>query len=510
MTTMIAKRTSAGDRSGVGASRRAMGGLDAAGLARMARASLLAFLSVVLLIPSAFAAEEKKKKTDADYQFSERNLKKIQKMLELYEAEDIDGATKILLSINTAREKPYGRAMIYQFLGSFAVADEKLEDALKYYDLAVKQDGLPPEDQLRAMFTLGQIQTMMGRYDDAIVSLENWMKIAPKPPASSYYTLAATYYQAGRPKDAIEPAKKAVELASAPQENWYRLLLSLYLDAERYDEAVALLDDIILAFPNKVYWTQLAAVYNQMEKTDKSLAVQQLAKYEGFITEDKDLTRMAQMLMVQGLPHRGAEVMKQGLDDGSIKPTKLAYQTYSDTLLQSREWALALEPLAKAAELAEDGSMWVRHAQVNLQLGDWGAARESLNRAFQKGHIPDEGQAHVLFGIAAANEKEWDAAEASFKRAGKFPGTADVSVKWLAYVERERFRFASPEEQARMAAERAAREAAANPDGASADGKADAKADGKAKEGQPAGTTTQAAADAKAATTGAAPATSKN
>jgi tetratricopeptide (TPR) repeat protein len=206
--------------------------------------------------------------------------------------------------------------------------------------------------------------------------------------------------------------------------------------------------------------------------------VQQLAQYEGYINEERDLVRMAQMFMVQGLPQRGAAVMKKGLEDGTIPPKKENYQTYSDTLLQSREWALSLEPIAKAAELSDDGTMWVRHAQVQLQLGNWSEARNSLNRAFQKGKIPDEGQAHVLFGIAAANDKLWDAATGSFRRAASFPGTADVAAKWMAFVEREKMRFATPEEQAKMAAERAAA-AAAEGDGA------EKKADG---------TTTQASA----------------
>ena len=340
------------------------------------------------------------------------------------------------------------------------------------------------------MFQVGMLQVKLERYDDAIVTIEKWMKAAPEITGQAYYTLAVTYFQAGKSPKALEPAQKAIEVTDDPPEAWYRLLLALYLEAEKYDEGIELLDTVILKYPNKTYWTQLAALYNTKDQMDKSLAVQQLAKYEGFITEDRDLTRMAQMFMVQGLPHRGAAIMKAGLEDGSIQPTKQAFQTYSDTLLQSREWELALEPIAKAAELAEDGSMWVRHAQVYLQLGNWAEARNSLNRAFQKGNIPDEGQAHVLFGIAAANDKQWDTATSSFKRAANYPGTADVATKWMGFVEREKMRFATPEEQAQMAAERAAAAAAAGGD------EAEKKAE---EEKKAAGTTTRASADSKPA-----------
>lgn len=448
--------------------------------------AVVALLVLVVSLPALAAddAAAKKRAKEKGDNFSERNIKKITKMLELQENGDLAGAKAILEGINLNREKPYGRARILQFLGAFAVQEEQYGKALEYLDRAIKEDGLPPEEQLRTMFQVGQIQVMQERFDDAIKTLENWIALtsAPdsptKPTAQAYYTLAVTYYQAGKTKQALEPAKKAVEMSTDPQESWYRLLLALYLEQEKFDEGIALLDQIILKYPSKTYWTQLAAIYNQKDQMNKSLAVQQLAQIEGYIDEERDLMRMAQMFMVQGLPHRGAEIMKKGLADGTIKPSKMAYATYSDTLLQSREWELALDPIEKAAELTEDGSMWVRHAQVNLQLGRWSAARDSLNRAFQRGKLADEGQAHILFGIAAANDKKFDEALAAFGRAAKFPGTADVATKWIGFAEREKMRFATPEEQAKMAAERAQKEAAA----AAADGgAAGAAAAGDAK-----------------------------
>jgi tetratricopeptide (TPR) repeat protein len=315
---------------------------------RTASAVLAVSLVVLLAGGAAFAAEDKeKKKKDAGGNFSERNLKKIQKMYELQGEGDIKAAKAILESINVTREKPYGRSKIYQFLGSFAQEEEDYGKAIDFLNKAVAEGGLTEEEELRTLFQVGQLQFKMERYDDAIGTIETWMKRAPEVNGQAYYTLAITYFQAGKPAQALEPAKKAIEVATNPPENWYRLLLALYLEAEKYDEGIELLDEVIIKFPNKTYWTQLAALYNQKDQMDKSLAVQQLARYEGYITEERDLTRMAQMFMVQGLPHRGAAVMKEGLESGAIKPSLQAYQTYSDTLLQSREWALSLEPIAK-------------------------------------------------------------------------------------------------------------------------------------------------------------------
>lgn len=405
--------------------------------------AISALLVLLIVAPPALAQQNK-------YQFSKRNQKKMVKIFEFLRLEGTDEeeaeakaeAKDLLLGINLKRAKPYGKARVLCTLGAVEVQDGNNEQALDYLEQCVEVDALPPEDQLRNLFMVGQLQTMLERYDDAIVTLEKWIAQVETPAPSSYYTLAVTYYQAGRPEDSLAPAKKAVELSvDTPRESWYRLLLSLYLSSSEYDEALALLDDIIIAYPKKDYWSQMAAIYSQKDDMGKSLAVQQLAKGEGFISESRDLLRVAQMLMVQGLPHRGAEVMKAGLDDGSIEPTRQAYQTYSDTLLQSREWALAVDPLAKAAEMEENGRLFVRLAQVNIQLGRWGDARNALDDAFDKGDLSDEGQAHILYGIAAFNDKKWNSATRAFGRAERFDGTRETAGKWKAYVEREKARL---------------------------------------------------------------------
>jgi len=377
------------------------------------------------------------------YQFSPRNLKKFVKIRDYMEAGQTDEAKGVLLSVNLKRARPYGRARVNQMLGQFATMEEEpdYETALEHMELAVSEEALPIVEHLRTYYFVGQLQTMLGRYDEAVETLETWIARVEVPAPSAYYTLAVTYYQAQRADEALEPARMAVEKSDDPTESWYRLLLSLYLERSEYDNALAVLDDIILKYPAKAYWQQMAAIYAEKDLMSKSLAVQQLAKGEGFITADRDLTRLAQMLMVEGLPHRGAEVMEKGLEDGSIEPTEQAYNTFSNTLLQSREWALALVPLSKAAALKEDGSLFIRLAQVNLQLGRWSDARAAINKAFDKGELSDEGQAHILFGIAAASDKKWSAAINAFKRAQAFPTTGSVAAKWIGHVERERARL---------------------------------------------------------------------
>jgi len=286
--------------------------------------SRTSLLSVVLAVAGASLTLLASGPTlaQSQYTFSERNQKTMIKVMDAVQEGNVEEAKNLLESINLRRARPYGRARVHQMLGTFAAQEEQYEPALEHLKASLAEESLPPEDQLRVLFLVGQLQTMLERYDEAVATLESWIS------------------QVGDP-----PAAKAIEIADEPKEAWYRLLLSLRLTREEYQEALALLDDMILKFPSRVYWQQMAAIYSELGKLGKSLAVQQLAKMEGFITEDRDLMRLAQMLMMEGLPHRGAEVLEEGLKNGSIEPTQQVYQTYSDTLLQSREWAKAIEPL---------------------------------------------------------------------------------------------------------------------------------------------------------------------
>ena len=399
-------------------------------------------VSMLLVAPGAAFAQ------DSKFQFSERNLKKMIKVRAAMEAQDTAEMKKILESINLKRAKPYGRATVHQMLGNLAATqdDPDFDAALMHMKAATAEEALRPLEHLRTIYFVGQLQAMAGQYKEAVKTLEDWFAKSEEfegitPNSTNYYTLAVTYYQAEMAEKALEPARKAVDMSDDPREQWMRLLLSLYLERNEYQNALNILDDIILKYPKKSYWQQMAAIYSELDQMDKSLAVQQLAHGEGFITEDRDLTRLAQMLMVEGLPHRGAAIMEKGLAEGKIEATEQAYNTYSNTLLQSREWEKALDPLSKAAAMKDNGDLFVRVAQVNLQLGRWGDARNALDQAFRKGGLGDEGQAHILYGIAASNDKKWGTATGAFSRARNFKGTRATAEKWLQFVEREKIRL---------------------------------------------------------------------
>jgi tetratricopeptide (TPR) repeat protein len=111
-------------------------------------------------------------------------------------------------------------------------------------------------------------------------------------------------------------------------------------------------------------------------------------------------------------------------------------ELYANSLLHAREYTSAIAPLAEAAELSTDGDLYVRLAQVHLEVEDWRKARRALQSAIEKGGLRDVGSAQLLLGISNYNEDRYLSAQTAFQAAAEEEKSANSANKWLKYVER--------------------------------------------------------------------------
>jgi tetratricopeptide (TPR) repeat protein len=278
---------------------------------------------------------------------------------------------------------------------------------------------------------------MLQQYERSINNFKIWFKYSENPNPTAYYMLAMAYYQSGDPKKAIGPARTAVEMTETPRQGWLQLLLALYMEQKEYKKAVPLLEDLVSRFPKKAYWIQLAAVYSELGRDLDSLAAQQLAHAQGLLTTDRELTRLAQLFLFNDLPFSAAQVMQTGLDEGLIENKSANWRLLGDAWLSAREYEKALGPLHNAAELSDDGDLYVRLGQVYIQREEWDKAVETLGQALGKGSLKDVGNAHLLIGIANYNRKKIGAARTSFAKARDSETTKESADRWLKHIERE-------------------------------------------------------------------------
>jgi tetratricopeptide (TPR) repeat protein len=297
---------------------------------------------------------------------------------------------------------------------------------------------LPVRDEAKIRFTIAQLHAQQEKWPEVVEWVDAWRRYVAKPDPAGIYLKALAYFQMGETDAAIVNVKEAIELSpDEPRESWMRMLYSLYTSKEDYDNAIPLLKELMLRFPKKEYWIQLSLLYRAEDSLDDSLAVLQLAYNQGYLTEDKEIRRLARSYLYHELPYKAAQVLVEGLEGGVVEADADAYQVLADSWVAAREYEKALPPLRKAAELSDEGNLYARLGQVHLQREEWSEAAEALTKALEKGNLRNTGNAVLLLGIASYNDSQIATAKRYFAKAREYDNTRTAAENWLQHIDRE-------------------------------------------------------------------------
>jgi tetratricopeptide (TPR) repeat protein len=220
-----------------------------------------------------------------------------------------------------------------------------------------------------------------------------------------------------------------------PNESWLSMLSALYLQREEYKEAVPVLQQLIAAAPDKkTYWMQLSSVYGQMEDYPNALAIMQLASNVGLVTEDSEIRRLADLLLFNDVPYRGAQVLESAIEKNLVKLDDKLYEKLANCWIAAAEFDKSIPPLQRAAEMAPNGDTFVRLGEVQVQREDWPAAITAIQRGVDKGQLKDPGNAQLMLGIAHYSQKEFAAARPFFERARQSDKHRQIADSYLQAI----------------------------------------------------------------------------
>jgi tetratricopeptide (TPR) repeat protein len=301
---------------------------------------------------------------------------------------------------------------------------------------AIDAGGLNEQEISATRYQYAQLYMQEERWREGAAALEEWFKTAVNPNSAAYYLLAVAYYQMEQFDKALEPAKKAVDLAERPQEGWVSLLLALYLQRDQYRDAIPLLERLIAIVPDKkTYWLQLSSVYGQIEDYPKALAVMQLAYGAGLVTEDSEIRRLADLLVFNDVPYRGATVLEKAIEARQVTLDDKLYEKLANCYIAAGEYDRAIQPLERAADLASNGELYVRLGEVNVQREEWEAAVGALQRGMNKGQLRDTGKAQLLMGVALMSQKKFSEAREWFVRARNSEQHRSQAAGYIQYID---------------------------------------------------------------------------
>jgi tetratricopeptide (TPR) repeat protein len=419
--------------------------------------ALCACVALLFVGGAALAQSRKKQEVDPKTQpqqgaLSKRVAEKLTEANDLLQTDQYDAALKIIDELAGRRNlDPLEVAQIHRFRGYILLSKGEMEKVPEEFRTSLDQHALDPLAEQQMTYSLAQIYTQLGKYDEALALINTWFEGEEEPKPDAYYLKAMILVQQQKFKEALPPAKSAVEKDPKPRESWVQMLVAIYSQLEDYPNVAENLQRLISMSPQKKqYWTQLAAVQNLIQREAGALATLQLAHTAGLLTDDREYRQLARLLFLREMPFYCAKVIQEGIDGGPMKADADAYRLMSNCLLASREMDLALAPLEKAGELAPDGEMYTLLGQMHLQRDRFGPALEALGKALAKAKPEQRGQVQLLIGVAHLGENRYDEAERAFNAASVDKKVHDAAASYLKFLNDQRLRKQMEDQQRQM------------------------------------------------------------
>jgi tetratricopeptide (TPR) repeat protein len=187
-------------------------------------------------------------------------------------------------------------------------------------------------------------------------------------------------------------------------------------------------------FPLKEkYWKQLSGMLLEIKEDQEALAVLGLAERRGYLDESKELINLGNLYLYLDIPYKAANIVAEGLQKGAIEASEKHYELLSNAWVGARETSKAIDALAKAVELTDDGELALRLAYLYVEKEDWDKVLPTLARARDLG-VDKPGEAAMLQGIAAAELGRFDEAIEAFRAAAKFDSTREDARAWANHA----------------------------------------------------------------------------
>jgi len=406
--------------------------------------ALIAFL--LFLVPCSYASNNR---DEAVHGMSKRVYDVISEVQVLLDEEQYQQAMEVLQDQRPKRMSEYETAHVLNMIGYTWYLLEDIEKSMAAYKEAMAQKRLPEQQRRGLLTTMSQLalleEDFTGAEDYARQLLNLPGKRGPSP--MDHVLLAQAFYGQERYAEAIEPLKTALrlqdELGQRPRENWMALLSSVYFETEQYDKMRDVVVELVTIYPREQYLMNLAALHGQLGETDKQLALVESLLDDDRLQRGNYLLNLANLYLAHQLPFKAARLLENETGSGRIERNQRNLELQSQAWYLAGEEDRAIPPLEAAAELSENGEIYLRVARLYMDLYDWKEAERAAGLALRKGGLKDAGGAHLLRGMALARLDQLQDAREQFLVASRSEENAKWAEQWLKFVEREEQRIAA-------------------------------------------------------------------
>jgi len=186
------------------------------------------------------------------------------------------------------------------------------------------------------------------------------------------------------------------------------------------------------------YWFQLFQINWELEEEGRALSVLKLAYRKGLFDDKEHYVNLYRLYMMEGAPYDGGIVLEEGMEEGKVDRDREHVRMLSRAWIQAQERDRAIEVLNELAEMEDDGGSHYLIAQLEQERGNWEPMLAAALEAYDRGDLNQPGNALILAGRAAAEQKDYDQALAIFERALEYEDVQNQANNWVEYVQEER------------------------------------------------------------------------
>ena len=396
--------------------------------------SLLGLL-MCLLLTSPSASEESPT-------LSQQVHKQLMEAQTLLEKKQYTKAVAVLQTVAVQKTlTPYETAIAQQTLGHAYVAIDKLDDAASAFRASLASQGFAPQQARGVEYNLAQILIGAERYAEGAKVLEAWLaqerELKQEPKPEIFVLLAQVYAQLKRHPDVERHIRQAIRHTSEMREDWYRLLLVAYFEQNKFQQAAAVLKQLVAQLPDtKTYWLQLSQVYHQTKKEPQAAAVLRLA-HEMNILEGQEILQLVQYYWHLELPYTAARILEESLAAKTVSQTSTHQDLLISCWLQAKAYQRALDAIDRFAQTASEsqvGALIERKAEILAQLERWDESAQVLEAGLHRGGLPDTGRAYLRLGIAHHQSGKAVESKSTFRKAASYANVTKQAKQWLRMI----------------------------------------------------------------------------
>lgn len=409
-------------------------------------------LTIALLLGTSFAMDAEAARRPSDQEkaeltfpdatreepeakVTERLFKQIEKLQDAYneegrEEETIRIAEEILAS---DRAKPYDKALAQLMAGGAAANMDDNERAVSYIEAAIASNALPNENHFNAMHSLGSVYFNTDQWVKAQEIFKRLIDETKTKDPEFHKLYGAAFYNNDQFAESIEPLKTAVALDTEGKDGQaMQMLMGAYNETNRGGEALALAESMLAKNPDdKKMLMNVAALYTNLEQTDKAVALLVSAQQRGLITTADDYKRLYTTYLSIDREAEAAKVIEEGLAKKVIPADAETYQFLAQAHYFSDNVPGAIDAAQKGAPLSKDGKLSLFLAQVLNQEDRNPESIAAAKQALAKG-LDKPGDAWMVIARAEYYSDNIAGAQAAFREAAKDPSTRSQAEAELA------------------------------------------------------------------------------